>query len=177
MADIEVILTSFPQSSSPRHRVAVNRQTQPEVCSLGLKPLIQGTERLFGRRDQVPGSDHRLRRLEVWGHEDVGVDERDLLPDPLQDGAGNPAWRQGPAQVETLGRAGGFYGQYSGDVLDEPAQFAAGAPAHGVVVFLRGGGGEGACARGVCEAAVLFRQGGRRVVRDHEPRVDARPSG
>src|SRR5215208_2872100 len=40
------------------------------------------------------------------------------------------------------------------------------------MVFLRGGGGEGTRARRVREAAVPCRQGSRRVVRDHEPRVD-----
>src|SRR5215211_7336218 len=41
------------------------------------------------------------------------------------------------------------------------------------MVFLRGRGREGACARGIREAAVLFSEGCRRVVWDHEPRVDA----
>jgi hypothetical protein len=72
--------------------------------------LSQGAGSFFRRPHQDPGLDQRFRRFEVRGHEGVGVDERHLFPDALKDGAGDPAGREGPAQVEALGRAGGLHG-------------------------------------------------------------------
>ena len=77
----------------------------------------------------------------------------------------------GGAEVEGLGRAGRFDGEDAGDVTKEPAQLAGRAPSHRVVIFLHGGGWEGACARRVCEAAVLFSEGRGRVVGTMNPEL------
>src|SRR5215211_8335844 len=71
-----------------------------------------------------------------------------------------------------MGCAGCFDGEDAEGVLEEPAQLAAGAPAHRVVVLLHGRGGKGTRACWVRQAAVLFRERCGRVLGDHEPRVD-----
>ena len=71
---------------------------------------------MFGRVYECPRTHQAFCCFEVRCHKGVALDERHVLPDTLEDGAGCVAWLQGRAEVEGLGRARRFDGEDAGDV-------------------------------------------------------------